>query len=1709
MSNAIHESVDSRVAAGANPPADVGNDGAVSTVGAVSAAPDELVARLAALRGEGIQLWVEGGQIRFRAPGGLAADTAAWLKAHKPQVIAWLQTHGFLSQASCEGRLAVHGLDRAPLSSEQMRLWLTERLGQIGPTYHIPFRVDFDGPLDVQALERVLRHLLIRHESLRTLIVGDGLDVYQQVRPLDDWRLPVLQIAPTDDAEAEMAPHLDALARRPFDLARDIPFRALLISHGPTRHCLALCLHHIVSDGWSMAVFMHELAQAYRADTGLAATPLTEPGPQYIDYTLWQRAQDILQADDSLQAYWKRTLDGAPATSTLPADRPRGHAGGVRGAELPFALDGATTKALRQLARSQGTTLFNLLLGASSLALYRWTGQQDLIIGTPVAGRPLPQMERMLGLFVNMLPLRVQVRPEESFDALLRDCARTTGEAFAHQGLSFERISRLAPGRGSASTPLFQMALALETIPQMPALGPALAMRVSRLPLPVSRFELTLFVQDDGEALGGYAEYDTDLFDSDTIGRWLSSLQTILRHVAHSQQMSIDDIPTMDVAQREQVLVEWNDTAHPFPHDVCLHRLIESQVDRAPTAVALRFGDDTMSYAELEQAANRLAHQLIALGVGPDRLVGVCLERSFDMLVALLATLKAGGAYVPLDPAYPDQRLQDMCADGRPVAILTWRRFASRFDAMDTSVLCMDALPDEVADRPVARPEVAVRPEHLVYVIYTSGSTGKPKGVANVHAAVVNRLDWMARQYRIDRHDRLLQKTPYSFDVSVWELFLGLCVGAELVIAEPELHKEPVRLAALIDARKVSVIHFVPSMLDVFLDLVDPDVVRGLRLVFCSGEALKPTTRDRFLARFSGELHNLYGPTEAAIDVSYHHCLVSDGPVVPIGRPISNARLYVLDNRLRPVPIGVTGELYIGGPVLARGYLNKPELTAASFVRDPFDTARDARMYKTGDRARWRADGTIEYLGRLDGQVKLRGQRLELGEIEAVLTSDERIVGATVFVGELAGEPQLIAACVPSAAYRPLVDGHLRHVLPNGMAVSCHNRQVAEYLYQEMFVDHVYLRHGIDLANARCVIDVGANVGMFTLRAAELAPQARVFAFEPIPPTFAMLRANCALYAPGAVPLPLGLGVGEQEVTFSHYPGLPLMSGRYADHVADLRTASTFVANVAREHGGSTHDEVVVVDDAAYLLEAQIEVETHACRIRALSDVIDEHAIDVIDLLKIDVERSEWDVLQGIRAEHWPRVRQLVVEVHDQDGRLQRTLDLLQGHGLHCVVEQEEALKDTDLYNIYARRDTSVATTSPVRSVKTHRPPVDEARLLETLARTLPAYMVPARLLVLDEMPLSPNGKADRRALAAIAQSRRSAGVSTGDAPRGPIELAVAKLWCELLDLDQIARDDVFFEIGGHSLLALRMLQRLGQQFGQTLQPRQLLAAPTVAGLAAQLEAGAVLQAADGACVLLRPGRDDASRAPLFLFAGAGGQLVSYAGLLATLHHDGPLFGLQRPEVAHDAPVSFRRVEDLAAYYLDEIRAHQPEGPYRLCGWSLGGLVAGEVARSLRAEGETVAYLGMIDTALADAERIDALRLSGQGWHGREVASVRDGLDPAQREVLRHALSTLSTLDADALLDPHAEHADRLLFADLWAWADYRPDEPLQPTHCYRASASIADSVGGGTLNLAIQSHDMKVHIVEGSHWSILTGDAVASLARQIDDDLHFSNEIA
>ncbi|MEO6193523.1 MAG: amino acid adenylation domain-containing protein, partial [Thermoanaerobaculia bacterium] len=752
-------------------------------------------------------------------------------------------------------------------------------------------------------------------------------------------------------------------------------------------------------------------------------SPLAALPVQYADYARWQRESLTGEVLAAQLAYWRERLGFDPPVLDLPTDRPRPLAESYLGARRSLDLPAGIGDALSALGREHGSTLFMVVLAAFQSLLRWWTGQDDLTVGSPVAGRTRAEVEGLAGLFINTLALRADLSGDPSFAVLLAQVRETALGAYAHQDVPFEKlVEELSPERSLSHSPIFQVMLTYLNVPREEFAAEGLKMTPMGVASGTSKFDLTLSVRIDGERTILDLEHSTELFDPATIGRMSGHLVRLLESALAEPGRRVAELPLLGLGEERQLL-EWNSTAAAYPVEPCLHELIEAQVERAPERVAVTSDGRTLTYRELGSAADRLALRLREAGVGAESVVGVLAERSLEMVVGLLAVLKAGGAYLPLDPEYPAERLAFMIADSRMPVLLAQERLLARLPEHGGRVLPLEdaAEPGEEVARPDA--ETGAGAGSLAYVIYTSGSTGRPKGTMNSHRGIVNRLLWMQERYGLGADDRVLQKTPYSFDVSAWELFWPLLTGARLVMARPGGHQEPDYLARTIPEEGITTMHFVPSLLRIFLET--PGIERcaaSLRLVVCSGEALPLELERRFFERLPGvELHNLYGPTEAAVDVTFWACQPDDPRgLVPIGRPVANTRIHVVDRELRPLPVGVPGELLIGGIQVGRGYLARPDLTAERFIPDPLSGEAGARLYRTGDLARLLADGAADFLGRIDHQVKLRGLRIELGEIEAALSRHPEVAQAVVVVREdTPGNALLTAYYVPTGEAAP------------------------------------------------------------------------------------------------------------------------------------------------------------------------------------------------------------------------------------------------------------------------------------------------------------------------------------------------------------------------------------------------------------------------------------------------------------------------------------------------------------------------------------------------------------------------------------------------------------------------------------------------------------------------------------------------------------------
>ena len=974
-----------------------------------------VVELLARLRDLDIKVWAEGDRLRVSAPRGvMTPELREDLAARKAEVLALLQAE-------------IDAPGTAPLSSAQQRLWFLAQLQPESAAYNMAGGVRLHGVLDVPALERAVDEIVRRHAALRTTFRDDQGRPVQVIHPAAPLALSQVDLGPLAEGAREERIRVLAVeeAARPFDLARGPLLRVTLMRVGCEEHVLLATTHHIVSDAWSMGIFVRELTTLYGAFVAGRPSPLPALRWQYADYARWQREHLQAEVLDAQLAYWTRTLGGELPLLDLPADRPRPAVRTSAGAVERFALPAPLTIGVHDLARREQATPFMVLLAAFTTLLHRYTGQTDVMVGTPIANRSRLETEGLIGLFANTLVLRTDLSGAPTFRELLRRVRTTALGTYAHQDTPFEKLVEvLQPARDMSRSPLFDVMFGLQNQPAEILTLPGLRLTPLASHSGTAKVDLTVQLAERDGVVGAVIEFSTDLFDAATIRRLWDHYATVLESAIADPNALIARLPMLAAAERRRLLGDWQGPASEVPA-VRWPALFERQTARTPEALAVVCGGEHLTYAELDRRANRLGRHLRGQGVGPGRVVAIALDRSLDMLVALLGVLKAGGAYVPLDPAYPAERLAFVLADSGVSLLVTHARAALPPLPDAIPRVWLDADEARLAAEPADPPDPLGDADDLAYVIYTSGSTGTPKGVEVSHRALVNLLLAMAQRPGLTAGDVLVAVTSLSFDIAALELFLPLTVGARVVIAGREDAVDGRRLGQLLEKSGATVMQATPSTWRLLLDggWRGQPGLRGLS----GGEALSPALAAR-LIDVGVRVWNLYGPTETTIWSTAHEVRAGES-MVPIGRPIANTRAYVLDAERQPTPIGVPGELYLGGLGVARGYRGRAELTAERFVADPFASAPGGRLYRTGDLVRWRADGTLEFLGRLDHQVKLRGFRIELGEIEAVLGRHPGVRDAVVTAPEDRHGDRRLVAYVVEKANHPVAVGELRRHL--------------------------------------------------------------------------------------------------------------------------------------------------------------------------------------------------------------------------------------------------------------------------------------------------------------------------------------------------------------------------------------------------------------------------------------------------------------------------------------------------------------------------------------------------------------------------------------------------------------------------------------------------------------------------------------------------------
>lgn len=938
-----------------------------------------------------------------------------------------------IERASDSSQLSIQAIPRdgiLPLSSSERSLWFFDRLHPQSCVYNIPLLFQINGELNTKILEQSLQAVVRRHEILRTKFLE--IDGQPQKVILEDatCQLSIVNLTAETEAKTRAEQLTEAEAQQPFNLESELPIRAKLLYLSAEESWLLVTCHHIVFDGWSIDLLFDELTTIYDS------SPLPDVAIQYVDYAHWQ--QQWLQSEAYVKQldYWKEQLADIPPLIELPTDRPRPSIQSYKGDRYSLVLPQNLTQTLKTFSRQEGVTSFITLLAVFKTLLYRYTSQSDIIVGSPFANRNVVDTENSIGFFVNTLVLRTQLESNLSVRELLNRVRSVISEASARANLPFDKlVEELQPERDLSYNPLFQVMFAFQERLVINKAESGLSWNyLGETNRQTAMFDLTLDLEETAEGIKGHIEYNSDLFDRNTIDRMAGHFQVLLEAIIANPEGEIATLPILTPAEQQQILIEWNDTYRDYPQDKCIHQLFEEQVERTPDSVAVVFGEQKLTYRELNHRANQLAHYLQTLGVKPEVLVGICVERSLEMVIGLLGILKAGGAYVPLDPAYPQDRIAYMLEDSQVGVLLTQEKLIPQIPPHQAKIICLDRDRTEIDRYSTDNPQNSTQPDNLAYLIYTSGSTGKPKGVLLAHQGLGNLAQAQGRLFLIQPDSRVLQFASLCFDASISEIVMTLIWGASLYLASREDMLPGTNLTQLLDRSRITHVTLPPSALSV----MQPDEIPHLQVLIVAGEACA----GELVEKWSKNRHffNAYGPTESTVCATVHLCQTSP-QAPPIGRPIDNTQLYILDAQLQPVPIGIPGELHIAGVGLARGYLNRPELTQEKFIKAPLakEGLRGDLLYKTGDLARYLPDGNIEYLGRIDRQIKIRGFRIELGEIEAILARHPQIREAVVTAREdIPGDKRLVAYICPRQKQPEISElrSCLQESLPNYMIPS-------------------------------------------------------------------------------------------------------------------------------------------------------------------------------------------------------------------------------------------------------------------------------------------------------------------------------------------------------------------------------------------------------------------------------------------------------------------------------------------------------------------------------------------------------------------------------------------------------------------------------------------------------------------------------------------------
>ncbi|QSJ15011.1 amino acid adenylation domain-containing protein [Nostoc sp. UHCC 0702] len=1527
---------------------------------------------LSYLRSLDIQVFIDGEKFRCNAPEGiLTAELRAEIQKRKPEIIQFLQPSNRTNNHSFKPLVPISRSENLPLSFAQQRLWFLNQLIPNNPFYNISLALKLTGSLNQAALEQTFNEIVRRHEALRTTFVMQSGQPVQIINPTLTIPLPIIDLGQLPQAEREIEARRLTIqeAQRAFNLSTDSLLQVKLLRLDETQYILLLTMHHIVSDGWSIGVLIKEIAALYTAFANNQPSPLAKLTIQYADFAYWQRQWLQGEVLKNQLSYWQKQLNGISMLN-LPTDRPRLAVQTYQGARQPLQLSKSLSKALLTLGQQAGVTLFITLLAAFQVLLYRYTQQEDIAIGSPIANRNRSEIEGLIGFFVNSLVLRTDLSGNPTFRELLSRVKQVALGAYAHQDLPFEKlVEELHPERNLNQNPLFQVVFALQNAPMSALELPRLTLSPLPLDTETTRFDLEFHLWepntqnglwvDSSEGISGFVIYSTDLFDQATITRMLGHFQTLLEGIVANPEQRIAHLPLLSESELDQLLVQWNNTQIDYPQDKCIHQLFESVAQQNTDTIALVFGEQQLSYKELNKRSNQLAHYLKKLGVKAEVLVGLCVERSFEMVIGMLGILKAGGAYVPLDPSYPSERLHLMLKDAQVSVLLTHEQWLERLENNNSQVICLDKDWEIIAQEIEENPTNEVTVDNLAYIIYTSGSTGKPKGVEIEHRGLLNLVFWHQKAFAVSHLDRVTQIAGVAFDACGWEIWPYLSAGASIYIVDEQIRQMPDHLRDWLISKAIT-ISFLPTPLAEKVLLLDFPENAALRILLTGGDKLNQYP----LASHSFQVFNNYGPTENTVVTTSGHISVNnkDNLAPAIGRAIANTQVYILDQYLQPVPIGVSGELYISGDGLARGYFNRPDLTAESFISNPFTNKSKAQLYKTGDLVRYRLDGDMEFLGRLDDQVKIRGYRIELGEIEAVLSQHPAVQQTVVINREDEQEKRLVAYVVPKTEYNSEQE--------NMQLMQLQNEQVLQWqmLYNETYNQPAnsdpklnfigwnssysnqpipaeqmrewvnnQVEHILALQPKR-VLEIGCGTGLILFRVApdctkycgtdfssvslnyiqqqlqnQEMPQVTLYQqmatdFEKVETAaFNVVIINSVVQYFPTIDYLIRVLEGAVQATapggfifIGDVRSLPLLQAFHASvQLYQAEPSLTRFELQQRVKMQIFQETELVIDPAFFTAIKQHFPQINDVQIQLLRGKHHNELTQFRYNVILTIEGETVNNTEDYPVSNWSEnnltlsaVHQLLIDnqpeilniINVPNARVMSAVKIAEllsdVEGFKTVAEIRKALQELENFGVepedfyglnvpyrvditwshssieghydvvFIRQDRvakktifphSTADSRTWQSYANNPLQAKAARKLVPQLQTyitqkLPEYMMPSAFVILESLPLTANGKVNRRALRALHDAIKPQLTENYIAPRTPIEQVLVKIFAELLGLKRVGIYDNFFELGGHSLLATQLVSRVRDTLHVELPLRSVFEASTIAELSQVVE---------------------------------------------------------------------------------------------------------------------------------------------------------------------------------------------------------------------------------------------------------------------------------